>query len=137
MNTTVRLIAQGSYVLVAAAMVLLGTGVLLAGAGVFAALQDSLLEEAQGSLDTLHILQEFASVLVFAGLVTIWFVRHYDQSMAFHWLMTLFLGLIAVIHWFDIRGPSDSLTGAVIIGVPFFWFAVVGLLRAFTDRGAY
>ena len=49
--------------------------------------------------------------------------------------MTLFLGLIAVVHWFDARGPSDSITGAIVIGVPFVWFAVVGVLRAFTARG--
>jgi hypothetical protein len=135
MKMTVRLIAQGSYVVAAAVMVVLGAGVLLAGAGVFPSLQNSLVEEAQGSLDTVHILQEFASVLIFAGLVTLWFVRHYDQSMAFHWLMTLFLGLIAVVHWFDVRGPSDSIAGGIVIGVPFIWFAVVGVLRTFTDRG--
>jgi hypothetical protein len=129
METAIRLLAQFSYAVTAALMLLLGAGVLLAGAGLFPGLQSSLLDEAEGNLGTLHILQEFASLLVLAGLVTIWFVAHYEQSMAFHWAMTLFLLLIALVHWFDVRGTADSATGYVVIALPFCWFMVVGLLR--------
>jgi hypothetical protein len=73
--------------------------------------------------------------LVFAGLITIWFVFHYDRSVAFHWAITLFFLLIAIVHWFDVRGPSDFDTGSIVIGIPFFWFAAIGALRAVTYRG--
>ena len=134
MKTAIRIAAQTGYAVTGGLMLFLGAGLLLAATELLPGLHSSLLEEAQGNLDVVHILQEFASLLVFAGLVTIWFVRHYDQSMAFHWAMTFFLALIAFVHWFDVRGSSDSLTGAVIIALPFVWFAVLGMLRASIDR---
>jgi hypothetical protein len=130
MKLAVKLLAQLSYVVVGAAMFLFGASVLLAGAGVLPGLQSSLVEEAQGNLDFVHVLQEFATLLVFSGLVTLWFVRRYDHSMAFHWAMTLFFALLAIVHWFDVRGRSDFSTGDIVIGIPFFWFAVIGALRA-------
>jgi hypothetical protein len=110
-------------------MVLWGAGVLLAGTGLFPALQKSLLEKAQGNLDFVHILQEFATLLVFAGVITLWFVRQYDLSMALHWALTLFFALLALVHWFDVRGRSGFASGDLVIGIPFFWFAVLGVLR--------
>jgi hypothetical protein len=54
--------------------------------------------------------------------------------MAFHWAITLLLALIALVHWFDVRGRSDFATGDIVIGIPFVWFAVVGVLRASMGR---
>jgi hypothetical protein len=136
MQTAVKILAQLSYFVTGAIMLLLGASVLLAGAGMLPALQSSLMEEAKGNLDFVHVLQEFATLLVFAGLVTIWFVFHYDQSLALHWATTLFFALLAIVHWFDVRGRSDFATGDLVIGIPFFWFAVLGALRASTQRGS-
>jgi hypothetical protein len=130
MKTAVKFLAQLSYVVVGAAMFLFGASVLFAGAGVLPGLQSALVEEAQGNLDFVHVLQEFATLLVFAGLVTIWFVFHYDQSIGFHCAMTLFFATLALVHWFDVRGRSDFATGDIVIGLPFVWLAVIGALRA-------
>ena len=135
MKTAVKLLAQLSYVVVGAAMFLFGAAVLLAGAGALPGLQSSLLEEAKGNLDFVHVLQEFATLLVFAGLVTLWFVCRYDDSMVFHWAMTLFFALLAIVHWFDVRGRSDFAAGDLVIGIPFLWFAAVGALRASVQQG--
>jgi hypothetical protein len=135
MKTAVKILAQLSYVVAGVTMLLLGASVLLAGAGALPGLQSSLVEEAKGNLDFVHVLQEFAALLVFAGLVTLWFVLHYEQSVAFHWAMTLFFLLLAIVHWFDVRGRSDFATGDIVIGIPFFWFTVIGALRASARRG--
>jgi hypothetical protein len=135
MKTAVKILAQLSYVIAGATMLLLGASVLLAGAGALPGLQTSLVEEAKGNLDFVHVLQEFATLLVFAGLITLWFVLHYEQSMALQWAMTLFFLLLAVVHCFDVRGPSESTAGDIIIGLPFFWFAAIGALRAAAERG--
>jgi hypothetical protein len=74
-------------------------------------------------------MQEFGSLLVFVGLITFWFVRHYDRSWPFHWAMTLFWGLLALVHWFDVRGPVESVIGPAINTVPFGLFVLLGLLR--------
>jgi hypothetical protein len=136
MKLAVKLLAQTSYVVVGAAMFLFGASVLLAGAGLLPGLQSSLVEEAEGNLDFVHVLQEFATLLVFAGLVTLWFVRRYDDSMVFHWAITLFFALLAIVHWFDVRGRSDFTTGDIVIGIPFFWFAAIGALRASLGKEA-
>jgi hypothetical protein len=111
------------YLLAAGSVLLLGTGLLPPG------LRDVIMDVAQGEPNTLHIMQEFSSLLVFAGLISLWFAWHYDRSLAFHWAMTTFWGLLALIHWFDIRGPITSAAGPAINSVPFLIYLAVGLLR--------
>lgn len=91
---------------------------------------------AHDDLNAVHLIQEFGSLLVFAGLVSIWFVRHYEQSKFFHWAMTTFWALFALVHWFDFRGPFQSFQSAIgptINTIPFVLFAVVGLVRKNSD----
>ncbi len=111
-------------------VVLLNTGVLPG------AVREMLLAAGQNNGHTLHIMQEFGTVLVFVGLITLWFVRHFDQSRPFHWAVTLFLGLFALVHWFDVRDSSGAGIGPVINTVPFAVFLVVGLLRLRSERPA-
>jgi hypothetical protein len=79
--------------------------------------------------NTLHIMQEFGSLLIFAGLITFWFIWHYKQSRAFHWAMTLFWALIALVHLVDVRGSFDLDIGTAINAIPFALFVIVGVLR--------
>jgi hypothetical protein len=81
-------------------------------------------------------MQEFGSLLVFAGLIAFWFVRHYSESKTFHWAMTLFWGLFALVHWVDIRGTFQFGVGQMINTIPFVLFVVVGLLRQSSERRA-
>src|SRR5262249_6868810 len=131
----VKLPARSLYGLVAVTFLLAGASVLLLGTGLLPrAVRDVLIDLAQGDGNTLHIMQEYGSLLVFIGLITLWFIWHYDASRAFHWAMTVFWGLIALVHWFNIAGPWDSAIDPLINTVPFALFLAVGLLRE-TTRG--
>jgi hypothetical protein len=125
-----RALARSLYVLFGVGYLVAGGTVLLLKTNLLPdAVRESIVDAGRGDLNTLHIIQEFGSLLVFTGLITLWFVRHYEQSLLFHWAMTAFWGLLALIHWFDVRGPFESVTGPLINTAPFGLFLAVGLLR--------
>jgi hypothetical protein len=118
------------YGLIGVIFVVLGTTVLLFNTGILPdAVRRALLEESRGDLTTLHVVQELGTALVFIGLITFWFIRHYQRSQAFHWMLTVFWGLLALVHWFDVRGPSTSTIGPLINGMPFMLFVAIGAVR--------
>src|SRR5262245_27789994 len=122
------ILAKLIYGLFAAGCLVVGAWVLLFGTGLLPpAMKQALLAEARSDLNTVHIMQEFAALLVFAGLISLWFLWHYERSLAFHWALTAFWALIALVHWFDVRGAEDSILGALIIALPMVLFLVVGL----------
>lgn len=120
---------------------LFGTLFLVAGLGIVSlgtnllpnAVQNIVINVAHGDPTALHLLQEFASLLVFAGLMSFWSVRHYEQSKPFHWAMTTFWGLLALVHWFDARGTFHAAVGPLINTIPFALFGLIGLLRIFAE----
>ena len=114
----------GSIFLVVGAVVLLLTTGLLPDK-----VENIVMSFGHGDSNTLHIIQELGSILVFVGLITFWFIRHYEQSMPFHWAMTTFWGLFALAHWFDVSGSFHSGVGQLINTVPFILFVLLGLLR--------
>jgi len=129
----VRVLAKSLYGLLGVAFLLAGAGLLLFRTGLLPyAVRDTIIDAAHGDRETLHILQEYGCFLVFIGLITFWFIRNYEASRAFHWAMTAFWGLIALVHWFDIRGPVESVVGALVNTIPFALFLAVGLLREMT-----
>ena len=128
-----RVLAKSLYGLVAVLFLGAGAAVLLLGTGLLPApVRDAIHGLAGDDGNTLHIVQEYGCLLVFIGLITLWFLWHYDASRAFHWAMTAFWGLIALVHWFDIRGRGDDVVGPLINTVPFALFLAVGLLREAT-----
>ena len=130
----IRILTQSVYGLLGMLFLIAGGSVLLLGTGLLpAALRDLLIRLAHENDNTLHIMQEFSSLLVFVGLITLWFTRHYEASWPFHWAMTAFWGLIALVHWFDIRGPFPSVVGPAVNSVPFVLFVTLGLLRWGTE----
>ncbi len=46
--------------------------------------------------------------------------------------LTTFWSLLALAHWFDIRGPSQSMVGLLISTISFALFILIGLLRIST-----
>jgi hypothetical protein len=122
-------LAKSLYVLFGALYLVAGTTALLFRTGLLpAAVKDALLDAAHGDLNAVHISQEFGSLLVFAGLITLWFVLHYEMSLFFHWAMTAFWALFALVHWFDVRGPIRFDVGVLINAIPFMLFLSVGLV---------
>ena len=129
-----RLLTQSLYVLLGALFLLGGAAVLLLGTGLLPApLRDFILSIGEDNPNTLHLMQEYATLLVLVALLTFWFVKHYELSRAFHWAMTFFWGLIALIHWFDPRGQFHYGIGEAITSIPFVLFLAVGLLRETAD----
>jgi hypothetical protein len=123
------IMAKAIYILFGALYLIAGTAALLFRTGLLPdVVKDILLDVAQGDLNAVHISQEFGSLLVFAGLITFWFARHYQQSLFFHWAMTTFWALFALIHWFDVRGPIRFDAGVLINAIPFILFLSVGLV---------
>jgi hypothetical protein len=130
-----EMLARSLYVLFGFLYLASGTTVLLLRTGLLpAGVKDMLLEAARGDLNTVHISQEFGSLLVFAGLITLWFAYHYQQSLFFHWAMTTFWALFALVHWFDVRGPVRFDASVLINAIPFILFLSVGLVT--TNRKA-
>ena len=129
-NVNVKPIAKFLYGLFAAVFLIVGATVLLLHTGLLpGAVRSIVMSVAHDDLNAVHLIQEFGSLLVFAGLVSVWFIRHYEQSRFFHWAMTTFWALFAIVHWFDFRGPFQLAVGPSINTIPFVLFAVVGLLR--------
>ncbi len=132
-----RVVAQSLYSLAGAVYLIAGVSVLLLGTGLLPGpVREWIVLIGQDQPNTLHIMQEFAATLVFVGLITFWFVRHYERSRPFHWAMTLFWGLVSLVHWFDIRGTFSYDVGQVINTIPFALFLAVGLLRQWAEPPA-
>ena len=126
----IKAIAKFLYGFFGVVFLLTGVSVLLLRTGLLPdVVKNIVINVGHGDLNALHILQEFGSLLVFAGLITFWFIRHYEHSKPFHWAMTTFWGLLALAHWFDVRGPFQSALGPMINTIPFILFLLVGLLR--------
>jgi hypothetical protein len=126
----IRVVTQSLYVLVGATFLLGGSAVLLLGTGLLPApVRDVILSVGEDNPNTLHLMQEYATLLVLVALLTFWFARHYEVSRPFHWAMTLFWGLIALVHWFDPRGEFHYGLAEAITSVPFVLFVALGLLR--------
>ncbi len=130
-----RIIAKSLYGLFGAVCVAAGVIVLSIRTGLLPeAANDVIMSNARGDLNTLHVVQEFGSALVFVGLATLWFIPNYERSLPLHAAMTVFLLLFALIHWYDVRGPSPSLAGPLINTIPFALFLAVGALRVWAER---
>ena len=118
------------YGLFGALFVLVGGSVLLVNTGVLPeAARTVIADSAGGDGRLLHVIQEWGNAHLLLGLVTFWFIRHYDQSQAFHWAMTAYFAVDALIHWFDVRGVPESAVGPLINTIPLVLFLTLGLLR--------
>lgn len=125
----VKPIVKAVYVLFGALFLAVGAGVMLLDTGLLpGGARAVALRVARGDLNTLHIIQEYGAILVFVGLITLWFARRYELSRPFHWAMTASWALHALAHWFDVRG-ARSLAGPLVNSVPFALFLTLGLLR--------
>jgi hypothetical protein len=125
-----KVLAISLYALFGAIYLVAGTTVLLFDTGFLPdAAKSIVLDVANRDLNAMHITQEFGTLLVFTGLITLWFACHYQQSLFFHWAMTVFWALFALIHVFDVRGrPMEFDVGDLINATPFVLFLSVGVV---------
>jgi hypothetical protein len=130
MTRTTRIVAKGIYGLIGTAFLVAGASTLLVNTPLLpGGVRDVVIRFSQDNPAMLHIIQEFGSVLVLLGLLTFWFIRHYEESLYFHWAMTAYWAIMAVIHWFHVANPEVSVAGGLINTIPFALFLAIGLLR--------
>ena len=128
---SIRAIAKFLYGFFGASFLIVGVAVSLLRTDLLPdPVQNILVEFSEGNPNALHIIQEFGALMIFAGLISFWFIRHYEQSKAFHWAMTTFWAFIALAHF----GQTHQLPGPIINSIPFVLFAVVGLIRLGSDK---
>src|SRR5262245_31549048 len=91
MTRTTRALAKLTYALFGTLFLAAGAATLLVNTGLLPdALRNCVVHFAQDNPGMLHIIQEFGSLMVLAGLLTFWFIAHYEQSQGFHWAMTAY-----------------------------------------------
>jgi len=131
----VRTISIIVYSLFGAVFLIAGATVMLLHTGLLPEpLRQFVLGFAHNDELAIHLIQELSSLLVFTGLITFWFVRHYDQSLPFHWAMTAFWALFSFAHWVDGRAGPRSIKGPIVNTIPLLFFLVIGSLRAGSER---
>jgi hypothetical protein len=135
MATFTRLFAKFLYGIMGAAFLAVGISTLLVNTGLLSdAIRDVLMEFSQNNVGFLHIIQELGTLLVLVGLLSFWCVWNYDHSRAFHWMLTIYWALMALIHWFNVADPTISVVGGLVNTIPVAVFLTIGLLRARTDN---
>jgi hypothetical protein len=135
MKSATRLLAMGTYALLGAGFLAAGASTLLVNTGLLPeGIRDTVIRFSQDNLMMLHIVQEFGSVLVLIGLLTFWFIANYDRSRFFHWAMTVYWAIMALIHWFHVAEPLTSVVGPLIITLPFLLFLLIGVMREATEK---
>src|SRR5437762_260005 len=121
-----RILAKSLYALLAAVFLVAGGSVLLLGTGLLpVGVRNLIVDIGGGDGHALHILQGFSSLMIFAGLITLWFLRHYEQSRPFHWAVTVFWALFAWVHWYDTHGHFNASLEPLTTTVPLIVFLVV------------
>jgi len=133
----IRLISKVVYSVFGAVFLIVGATVMLLHTGL---MPDSLRQIVVGFAHedelAIHLIQELSSLLVFTGLITFWFVRHYAQSLTFHWAMTAFWALFSFAHWWDGRPGPRSVKGPIINTIPLLIFLLLGVLRLSANRNS-
>ena len=128
---TTRLVAKALYALLGVAFIAVSAAVLLLGTGLVPpAVADKALEFAQRDDRTVHLLQEFCTLLAFMGMVSLWCAWNYEKSRGLHWAMTVFWALFALVHWVDYKGTVHLGVGQAATTAPLLVFLIVGALRA-------
>jgi hypothetical protein len=133
----IRLISKVVYSVFGAVFLIVGVTVMLLHTGL---MPDSLRQIVVGFAHedelAIHLIQELSSLLVFTGLITFWFVKHYAQSLTFHWAMTAFWALFSFAHWWDGRPGPRSVKGPILNTIPLLIFLLLGVLRLSANRNS-
>jgi hypothetical protein len=75
-----------------------------------------------------HLTQEFGTLAIAVGLVFLWQARREEPSRSLHWLLTVYLGLDASIHWVGPQGLIGSVQRGLVNSMPPLVLLVIGLL---------
>ena len=118
------------YSLFGVVYVLIGAGAMLLPAGWLPqSLTDDFLAEVIPSPFLEHLLQEFGTVVLALGFVFLWYAKRNEHSRSFHWAMTFYFSLSALIHWIGPEGPIGSWQRGIANSIPPAIMLLLGLLQ--------
>jgi hypothetical protein len=130
MSKAVSVITRSVYVLAGALALLIGIVPLLTGTGLLPPRVNEIVFEFGVNDPTgIHVVQEMATLYVLLGVMFLWFARHYERSLRFHWLITAWTLLLFWVHWFTAYGEFRNEPAIIIDLIPFLVFLALGLLR--------
>src|SRR5262245_43082776 len=76
-----------------------------------------------------HLMQEFGTVMAALGAVFLLFSKYRGDSRSFHWAMTGYFFLDALIHWIGPGGLIGSWRRGIVNSIPFAVMLLLGLLQ--------
>ena len=118
------------YCLLGIAYVLLGVGSILLPTGWLPrGVADRVLVGETLNAFVEHLFQEFGTVVLALGLVFLWRARRKEYSRGFHWAMTFYFSLDALIHWVGPEGPIGSWPRGIFNSIPFAVMLLLGVLQ--------
>jgi hypothetical protein len=130
MDKMARWITRLVYGLLGILYVLIGVGSMLLPTGWLPQrLADDFLAGEIPSAFVSHLLQEFGTVVLALGLVFLWYATRKEQSRSFHWAMTLYFSLDALIHWVGPEGLIGSWRRGITNSIPAAVMLLLGLLQ--------
>ena len=80
-----------------------------------------------------HLLQEFGTVVLALGFLFLWFAGRKEHSRTFHWAVTFYFALDALIHWIGPDGFIGIWSRGIVNSIPFAVMLLLGLLEMRTD----
>ncbi|MES1181846.1 MAG: hypothetical protein ABUL44_03535, partial [Flavobacterium sp.] len=116
------------FLIVGIAIVLFNTGLLPIG------IKNVILNITQNNLLTLHILREFGAMMIMTSLISFWFIKDYKNSFTFHVIVSLYWGIMSIIHWSDYSIGHGSVIGQIINTIPFLFFSASAILRRIIEN---
>jgi len=132
---TIQKVTRVVYGILGIVYLLIGTGSMLLPLGWLPErLTNDLLIGETPSAFVDHLLQEFGTVVLALGVVFLWYSSRKEQSRSFHWAMTFYFSLNALIHWIGPDGLIGSWSRGIINSIPFAVMLLLGLLQLRTSR---
>jgi len=130
MPKAVSVITRSVYVLAGVLALLIGIVPLLTGTGLLPQrVQEIVFEFGVNDPVGIHVVQEMSTLYVLLGVMFLWFARHYEQSLRFHWLITGWTLLLFWVHWFTAYGEFRNEPAIIFDLIPFLVFLALGMLR--------
>ena len=127
---TIKNITRVVYGLLGLLYVLLGTGSMLLPTGWLPqGLTDAFLDKSLRNPFGEHLLQEFGTVVLALGFVFLWNACRKEQSPGFHWAMTTYFALDALIHWIGPEGLIGSWQRGITNSIPLTVMLLLGWLQ--------
>ena len=127
---TIEKITRVVYCLLGVVYVLIGAGSMLIPTGWLPqSLTDEIMADAVRSSFVKHLLQEFGTVVLALGLVFLWYANRKEHSHGFHWAMTFYFLLDALIHWIGPEGLIGSWPRGIANTIPLAVMLLLGLLQ--------